>query len=239
LLARDAAKAQRLERAAARAYHGLVLVGAEDAATLGGGAIDRSRAVIVPNGVDTTALVPTPLPAAPRLLLPASLNYRPNVLGAVWFCETVLPLVREQVPGTTLDLVGRHPVDEVLALRVHAGVEVHGDVPRMAPWFDRARVVVVPVRVGTGTRLKALEAMAAGRPVVGTTIGLEGLRITDGVHACVTDEPRAMADAIVRALTSDEHALALAEGGRRHVEALFSWGPFAQRLGDALTGSTR
>jgi glycosyltransferase involved in cell wall biosynthesis len=132
-------------------------------------------------------------------------------------------------------LVGRRPVPEVVALAQRPGVELHADVPDMAPWLQSARVVVVPLQIGTGTRLKALEAMASRRPVVGTTIGLEGLGIVDRIHARIVDDPKPMADAIVDIVTNDAVANALADAGRLHVDANFRWERLAERYADTLT----
>ena len=134
------------------------------------------------------------------------------MLGLVWFCDEVLPKVQQVVPEVRLAIVGRHPVAEVVALAGRSGVDVHSDVPQMAPWFEWARAVVVPLHVGTGTRLKALEAMAAARPLVGTSVGLEGLGIIDGVQACVVDDPSAMAAALIEILRDDVIAAASRRG---------------------------
>src|SRR5207237_4545978 len=170
---------------AVTAYDGLVFVSDEDATAMTGKHRERARGpvIVVPNGVDPSVFPPSPIPREPRVVLPASLNYRPNVLGALWFCNEVWPRVQAEVPGACFDLVGREPVDEVLDLARLPGVEVHPDVPQIAPWLERARVVVVPLWIGSGTRLKALDAMAAGRPVVGTSIGLQGVGVIDGVRA--------------------------------------------------------
>jgi glycosyltransferase involved in cell wall biosynthesis len=100
---------------------------------------------------------------------------------------------------------------------------VHADVPSMNPHYEAARVVVVPLRTGTGTRLKALEALASGRPVVGTTIGLEGIGIADREQALVADDPAALADAVIAVLHDDQLAGRLAQAGRWHVEQRFGW----------------
>ncbi|MBV9950883.1 MAG: glycosyltransferase, partial [Acidimicrobiia bacterium] len=229
LLGREAANAERAEQAAIAAYDGVIVVSAEDAADL-----HATSAILIPNGVDIVAFAASPLPPLPHLLLPATLDYRPNVLGALWFCDEVFTLVQARVPTVRFALVGRHPVAEVVALAERTGVELHADVPAMMPWLEWARVIVVPLWIGTGTRLKALEAMAASRPVVGTGIGLEGLSLIDGVHARVADEPPAMADAIVELLHDDDAARSLARAGRAHVEASFSWPAIAARYADTL-----
>jgi glycosyltransferase involved in cell wall biosynthesis len=235
LLKREAANAERYEQQAVRSYDGVVFVSDADAAAVAGEHSDRDGSVmVIPNGVDTSSITPTPLPSEPNIVLPATLDYRPNVLGAVWFCDEVLPMVQSSVSGVRFMLVGRNPVAEVQALAERHGVEVHADVPRMAPWLELARVIVVPLQLGTGTRLKALEAMAAGRPVVGTSIGLEGLGAVDAIHARLVDDPAAMADAITELLTCDAKAQALADAGRRHVEENFRWEALADRYADAL-----
>jgi glycosyltransferase involved in cell wall biosynthesis len=230
LLRREAANAARAERSLVRAYDRVIVVSDEDASILG-----LAEPLVIPNGVEVPDR-PADLPAEPTVLLPATLDYRPNVLGARWFCDEVLPRVRSKVPDVRFALVGRHPVAEVVELATRPGVELHADVPAMGPWLAWARVVVVPLWIGTGTRLKALEAMAAARPVVGTPIGLEGLAISDGVQARVVEDPADMADAIVELLTSDASARALAGAGRRHVEARFRWEAIGRDLAEVLRG---
>jgi glycosyltransferase involved in cell wall biosynthesis len=120
----------------------------------------------------------------------------------------------------------------VRALATLPGVEVHADVPDMVEWMARARVVVVPLRFGTGTRIKALEAMAARRPVVGTPIGLAGLGIDDGVHALVADDAAALADRLLDAL--GPRGDALVDPARCLVEAHHTWPAAAAQLAAVL-----
>ncbi|CAN5519615.1 glycosyltransferase [soil metagenome] len=227
VLRREATNAARLERTV-RLADGLVVVAGEDASAIVG---DHPVPVIVaPNGVDLAQYPFTPLPSAPRVVLSASLQYEPNVDGIDWFCREVWPLVRAEVPAATLTLVGRDPVASVRARHGHDGIEVHGDVPEMAPFLARARVAVVPLRIGTGTRLKVLEALASGRPVVGTTIGLAGLGLADGEEARLADDPQSFAAAVVALLRDDAAAERLRLAGRAVVEARFAW----ERIGRDL-----
>ena len=237
LFAREAAMEERLERWAVESYDGVVVVSDADAALLTGTNRAGARGPVwtVPNGVDANRFSPTPLPGAPRLLLSASLNYPPNADGALWFCREVFPRVRAAVPGAEFDVVGREPPPDVVALGRAPGVEVHADVPDMRPWLERCRVAVVPLRLGTGTRLKALEALGAGRPLVGTTIGIEGLGLVNGTHAVVVDEPDEMAKAIARLLTDDAEAERLRVAGRRLVEDRFRWEVIAERFAGELS----
>ena len=192
--------------------------------------------LVAPNGVDVERYRPTPLPGRPSILMTGTFDYGPNVDGARWLCDEVLPRVRAEVPDATLTLVGRGPLPEVVALADRDGVALHADVPEMAPFLEAARVAVVPLRVGTGTRLKALEAMASGRPVVGTSVGLEGLGLVAGLHAAVADDADAFAAAIVRLLREDDHAEAMATAGRALVVERYHWPALADRFADDLLG---
>lgn len=222
MISREVEQASRLERYALERYDSVVSVSEDDAALLPG------PSVVIHNGVDLSAFRPTPLPAEPRLLFTGTLSYLPNVDGSRWFCAEVLPLVLAQVPEVVLDVVGRAPVPEVRALHDGDRVRVHADVPSVAPYLEAARVCLVPLRIGTGSRLKALEAMAAGRPTVGTTVGLAGLELTD--EALIADEPQALADAVVRLLRDDGAANRLAAAGRAHVEQAFGWESIGRRF---------
>ncbi len=222
---RDLRKARRLEQHALHRYARCVVCSSQDAVALGalGDQDVRDRIAVVPNGVDLAAFNPSPVPPQPRILFPGTLSWGPNVDGAVWFCANIWPSIRAAVPAATLVLAGRSPAAEVLELGRLPGVSIHADVPSMVPYFEAARLVVVPLRVGTGTRLKALEAMAACRPVIGTTIGLDGIGAVDGTGARVVDDPEAFASAAVETLTRDDLANSLAKLGRAHVERSFGW----------------
>jgi glycosyltransferase involved in cell wall biosynthesis len=238
---RDERKAEAMERRAVQAYDVSIVCSEEDAVALAATAgVDAAANIaVVPNGVNTSQFRATPVPSVPTVLFPGYFGYLPNSDGARWFCAEVWPQVRRSVPGATLVLAGRKPTPEVLALGELPGVSVHPDVPSMLPYFESARAVIVPLRVGTGTRLKALEGMAAGRPVVGTTTGLSGLGITDGVHARIADDPAAMAGALVDVLQDDPAAAGLATAGRALVEQRFDWTRIGAQLvelaGEALS----
>jgi glycosyltransferase involved in cell wall biosynthesis len=216
LLRRDAASAARLEARIARDYDRVITVSAEDAAGLPG------PSTVVPNGVDEQRFTPTPLPTAPRMLFIGRLDFDPNVDGICWFVRTVFPLIRRAVPDATIDVVGRQPLASVRALADLPGVQVRADVEDTRPYLAHARVVVVPLRMGTGTRLKALEAMAAGRPVVGTRVGLAGLNVGHD-NAIVADDPDHMAQEICSLFREHERAAQLAVAGRRLVESRYTW----------------
>ena len=227
--------AQAFELGVRAEFDTVFVTSSEDAAALDG------RCLVVPNGVDVAAVRPTPLPREPRIVFVGRLDWQPNVEGLQWFCRMVLPRVRSLEPQARFDIVGFNPVDEVLALR-ETGVQVHPDVPTTQPFLQAARIAVVPLHIGSGTRLKALEAMAAGRPTVGTAVGLAGLGLDSGSTVEIADDPWQMAAAIVRLLNDDEAAASLAAAGRRHVEAHFDWrrigNDFAQAMAALATGAS-
>jgi polysaccharide biosynthesis protein PslH len=143
-----------------------------------------------------------------------ALNWHVNILAAQWMVQDVLPLVRERVKHATLALVGRSPGSEVCDLAEQPGVTVHADVPDVIPWLERAGVVVAPLQVGSGVQTKIVEAMAAGKAVVTTPIGAEGLDVTPGKHLSIASDARGFAEACVRMLESPEAAMKMGEQAR-------------------------
>ncbi|HLI54747.1 MAG TPA: glycosyltransferase family 4 protein [Acidimicrobiales bacterium] len=224
----DARRAAAWERRIVNGYDLTFAVSAEDAEALGG------RTEVVPNGVDLEGFPATPVPPAHSMIFSASFNYEPNIDGAVWLCEEILPRVRSEVPDATLLLVGRQPHERVRRLAALPGVDAHFDVPSVFPLLAAARVALVPLRQGSGTRLKALEAMAAGRPLAGTPVGLEGLGLVDGESALMSDSAEGVARAAVRLLLDDGTATRVATSARSLAERHFGWDSLAERYLDSV-----
>jgi len=174
----------------------------------------RHPPILVPNGVDAQLLeVPAALPADPVALFFGQFRWPPNRQGLERFVAEAWPRVREAVPGARLRVAG--PGTEMLEVPSGAaGVEVVGFVDDLAAELAGTRVVVVPIWVGGGTRIKVLEAMAAARPVVGTPLGVERLGFTHAVHGLLADDPAGLAAHVVAVMTDDGLAAALAARAR-------------------------
>ena len=144
--------------------------------------------LVVPNGVDTAAVAYREPAAGAQLLFVGHYGYQPNAAAARELAGEILPRVREQCPGATLELVGREP-PAALARRPPDGVRVTGAVPDVLEHLHAARAVVIPLRSGSGTRLKVLEALAAGVPVISTPLGVQGLEVRHGEDVLIGETP--------------------------------------------------
>ena len=185
---------------------------------------------VSPNGVDTEAYVPLPEDgAAPDLLFIGSMNYQPCIDGALFFCQEILPQIRAQAGDTGLWLVGRNPAPEVEALASH-NIHVTGWVEDVIPYYRRTLVSVVPLRAGSGTRLKVLEAMALGRAVVSTSIGCEGIDVVDGEHLFIADEAHEFAAKTCRLLQDTELRHRMIARARELVVSRYDWRAIARDL---------
>ena len=172
------------------------------------------------------ALPETPQPRAGEenaIVFSGNFDYPPNVSGVRFFRSEVWPRLREQWPDLKWRLVGRNPQGVARHVRGDARIEVIGPPEDAIAEIAKARVVVVPLLAGSGTRIKILEAWAAGRSAVSTTIGAEGLRARDGQHLLLRDTPDSFAAAVSGLLASPEERLRLGAAGRALWEREFTW----------------
>jgi glycosyltransferase involved in cell wall biosynthesis len=214
-LAASGATLKALNRADA-----VIAVAAGDAERLRARGV-RAPIHVVPNGVDPAqwAGLP-PAPDAPMLLFPAAFNWPPNAQAARVLVRQVLPRVRALVPSATLTLAGRRPGRDLLALAAaEPAVTLVADPPDMRPLFAQAALVVVPTAAQGGTRLKILQALAAGRPVVSTPAGAAGLGLRPGQHLLVAPLVEPFANACAHLLNHAAARAALAEAGRIAAQA--------------------
>jgi sugar transferase (PEP-CTERM/EpsH1 system associated) len=196
----------------------------------------ESAIKIIPNGVDVTHYLPDFSSEAPaHLIYIGSMDWYPNEDAVAFFADEVLPRIQEKVPDVAFSIVGGNPSVRVQKLAERDGVVVTGRVPEIKPYFAEATVFVVPLRIGSGTRLKILEALAMGKAIVSTTVGAEGLDLRDGEEIFIADEPIAFADAITRLLTDSELRRRIGENGRARVERDYDWRSIGEKLHGVYT----
>jgi sugar transferase (PEP-CTERM/EpsH1 system associated) len=195
----------------------------------------RLQVDVIPNGVDIQNYQPLPAEnASPTLLFIGHMGYPPCVDAVLYFCREIFPRIRQTMSAAELWIVGRDPRPEVLELNGN-GVHVTGRVEDVVPYYRQSAVCVVPLRAGGGTRLKILEAMALGRPVVSTTIGCEGLDVVDGEHLLIADNPAQFAEKTVRLLTERQLYQHIATEGRKLVVTKYDWNIIADRIMQTYT----
>lgn len=225
----EAARLACQERRIAKLTDMVLLTSTLDAAALQK-LVPGARIAVLTNGVDLDFFQPLPDPGLPELHFYGHLRYPPNADGLIWFCREIFPQVRKKVPEAVLNIAGKEPPPEVVALSRLPGVKLWGYVPDLRPYLASSSLVVVPLRFGTGVRNKVLEALAVGRATVSTSLGCEGLDIIPGVHLEVVDEPADFASAVVRLLCDPARRAILAANGRKLVEERYNWKAVGQKL---------
>jgi glycosyltransferase involved in cell wall biosynthesis len=225
----EARRFARFDRRHLRAYDVLLAMSDEDRDAAA--AFTGARVEAVPNGVDTSALGPFGDPdGPPTLLYTGTLDYAPNAEGLRWLLREVWPRLSGRAE---LLVVGRNPPEDAVR-SAGPGVTFTGRVPEIAPYFVRAHAVLVPLRSGAGTKLKVLDGLASGRPVVSTSVGVEGIAAEDGRHLLVADGGEAFADAVVRVLDDAALRARLGAEGRALAEERYDWQVLSARFEQIL-----
>jgi polysaccharide biosynthesis protein PslH len=228
----DALALRRMERRVISRYDTTVVVSETDLAGL---PVAPRAAIVCPNGQEEAP--PVAFTSEPRVVFIAQLGWGPNVDASLWLGRSIWPEVHRQRPDAELTLVGRNPTDEVRALDGGHGVTVAGTVDTVRPFLEQALLAVAPLRAGSGTRLKILEALAHCRPVVATSLGVEGLDDLVGCGVVVADDVEGFASHIVALLDDPALAHELGQAGRRAVMDRYSWDrSFAPLLGFVASG---
>lgn len=190
---------------------------------------------LVANGVDTDYLRPHVEKSVPNsLLFLGSLDWQPNRDALLYLLREIFPLIQATAPQATLRVVGRQPTTK-LREQVNgiSNVEWVGEVPDIRPYFAGASAVLVPLRIGGGSRIKILESLSMGKAVVATSIGAEGLNVISGQNCLIADTPQQFSEAVVHLLRHPEHAEELGRNGRRLVMQEYDWSQSAQALEQA------
>lgn len=227
----ETARIRRDELAACRMADVCVTVSPIDRQRLADAGTPAIDATVSIPGVDCEALTPVVRPAGTKnLVFVGSMNYIPNADAAEFFVRDVLPLIAAEIPDVTLTIVGARPAPSVRRLGDDPRVEVTGLVDDVKPYYAAAAAAVVPLRIAGGVRMKILEALALGVPVVSTTVGAEGLALDAGRDLLIADTPSQLAAASIRLLQDASLRDRLAEQGRRTALERFSWDAVGRRL---------
>jgi glycosyltransferase involved in cell wall biosynthesis len=228
-------KLRRFERRVCRQSDRVLCVSDADAIALQQLA-PHLKAHVIPNGVDTDfyrrdRVTPFELPPH-SLVFTGTMDFRPNVDAILWFAREVLPLIKEQVPGVRVYIVGQRPHTRLDVLRADPAITITGAVEDTRPYIAAASVYIAPLRMGGGTRLKLLEAMSLQTPIVSTMLGAEGYAVTNGRELLLADDADAFARSIVELIENVPRAQALGRAGRLFAMQHYDWRSIVPKLED-------
>jgi len=228
------AKLWRYEKILAREALLEVVCGPDDEVFIHKHINPEAPVLVVANGVDLDYFHPTAAPdtraTEPTVIFCGAMDYSPNVDALRWFFAEIHQILLKKVPEVKILIVGKNPIDEVKAYGSRVGVTVTGGVPDVRPYYRRSWLQMVPLRIGGGTRLKIVESLAIGTPVVSTTIGAQGLDLIDGENILYSDDPESFASNIARALTDRTLRENLERNGISTARDRFGWPGIGSRL---------
>lgn len=234
-------KMERFESEMCRRFDSVVAVSAEDRELM-----QKEYSVDavfdVPTGVDVDFFTPSGREQVDQynVVFTGSMDWLPNEDGIRYFTDQILPIIRKSIPQMSLTVVGRNPYPGLLELsKRDPAVVVTGRVDDVRPYMERAAAYVVPLRIGGGTRLKIFEAMAMEKAIVSTTIGAEGLPVSDGNELRIADTPEAFAAALVELLQAPDVARAMGQRAGEIVRQKFGWGGVANRFAEICETTLR
>ena len=229
---------ERFEKWAMRAADAILTVSANDRDHLPRLGDNEKRAfVVIPNTIDVDEYTwPNEIPPSERfdLVFTGKMDYRPNIDGVLWFADEIWPRVLAQRPGATWAIVGQRPHPRLERLREAPGVTLTGRVLQVQPFLAGCQVYVVPLRIGSGTRLKLIEAMATGCAIVSTGVGAEGLPVAQGDNILLADEPAAFAAAILSLLDDPGRRETMGQAARAFATR-YDWRTITPLLDDLYT----
>lgn len=228
------AKLWRYEKMLAREALLEVVCGPDDEVFLRQHVNEQAPVMVVANGVDLDYFHPSSAPdvraAEPTVIFCGAMDYSPNVDALRWFFESIHQKLLRLCPDVRILIVGKNPIPEVQAYGSLPGVTVTGGVPDVRPYYRRAWLQMVPLRIGGGTRLKIVESLAIGTPVVSTTIGAQGLELKHGENILLADDAESFASEISRALSDSTLCQRIEENGITTATQRFGWPAIGARL---------
>ena len=178
---------------------------------------------LIPNGVDTNYFQPFKTQPDPHsMVFVGMMKYVPNEDGITWFLDEIFPKILEKVPDATITIVGKNPPQSMLN-RADKNIIVTGFVEDTRPYIEKSAVYVVPLRMGGGTRLKIMEALAVKKPIVTTSIGCEGIDVVNGETILISDDPDEFASRVIELFENPKRAIDLTDKGYELVKNLYRW----------------
>ena len=233
----ESAKMTRYERATLAKFHHVIAVSEYDRQQM----LKMNPAcqiTVVPTGVDTQKfrVAPASSTSPPRVVFTGSMDWEPNIDAVDYFCSQIWPAIRKEFPDAIFQIVGRNPFAKVQRLASES-VQVTGTVPSVAEYLEKASVVVVPLRIGGGTRLKIFEAMAMGKALVSTSIGAEGLEVESGRDLLLADDASSFADAVIL-LLRDAAIRRRIEQAAVQLAAQYDWSRVVKQFAEVLSKLT-
>ena len=237
LLGRDWRLLKAYEGRLVREFDAVLAVSHEDKAALQEAAGRPVDIAVIPIAIDTDEVTVIEREAEPRHILHVGTMYwPPNIDGVLWFAHEVYPLIRQKRPDVCFDIVGARPPQEIAALNGdRTGINVTGYVADLTPCLQRAALMVVPIRAGGGMRVKILNALAQGIPIVSTTLGCEGIAVTSGKDILIADAPSEFAAAVLNLLDDGNLANQIAARGRQTVIKKYDYRTVCRPLDDVYT----
>ena len=234
LLGRDWRLLKEYEGRVCRQFDAVLAVSQEDKTALGEAAGQELDIHVIPIAIDTDEVAVIEREPDPSYILHIGTMYwPPNIDGVLWFAHEVYPLIRQQRPDVCFDIVGARPPQEIVALDGGStGIHVTGYVADPTPYLQRAALVVVPLRAGGGMRVKILNALAQGIPIVSTTLGYEGIEVTPGRDILVGDTPETFAAQVLRVLNNPDLGRQLAANGRKLMQEAYDYRNACRPLDD-------
>lgn len=228
------AKMWRYERAVARHAALQIVCGPDDLTFLRKYVTRKQPVEVIANGVDLEFFKPNAAYGVkelrPTIVFCGAMDYNPNVDGLRWYFAEMHQQIADAIPGLQMWIVGKDPVAEVKAYGKLPNVTVTGGVPDVRPYYQKAWLQVVPIRIGGGTRLKIVESLAMGTPVVSTTMGAQGLDLQHAHDALLADTEFDFIQETVRCLKDTDLRQKLVREGQTTVAARLSWDGLGARL---------
>lgn len=223
-------KVRSFEKNVLRRFNTCVIVNKRDGESLKRLCPDLNM-ILIPNGVDTEYFIPRGGQEKPATLtFIGDMSYPPNVDAIQYFYRDIYGKLKSKLNEINLYIVGRNPTREIRALSCDSTVTVTGYVEDVRPYISSASVIIAPFISGTGIKNKILEAMASGKPVISTSIGVDGIEAVSGKDVIIADEAEVFINSVINLLSDSNLRKIIGENGRRFVEANYSWAEMAKRL---------